>query len=138
MLVIGVAEPENPYSSQEIESQRRHLTYEEDMAYGIAEAAKYFFAAFKSFGVSGLRQRILVCHPFSCQSRLSTDLARFTSGFHTFRSGAFTNKLERTFRSPETSLLVRRPCASATASDGGLCLSCCLPQATAWCAIDCA
>lgn len=60
MLVIGVAEPENPYSGPEAESQRRHDAREESIGLRLASSAKRCVEAVGIFGVNGLRQRILV------------------------------------------------------------------------------
>lgn len=61
MLVIGVAEPENPYSGPEAESQRRHDAYEESIGLKLATPARRCVESVGIFGVHGLRQRILVC-----------------------------------------------------------------------------
>lgn len=60
MLVIGVAEPENPFSGPEAESQRRHQAYEQSIGLGLASSAKLCVESVGIFGVHGLRQRILV------------------------------------------------------------------------------
>ncbi|KAG8407268.1 hypothetical protein J3458_020758 [Metarhizium acridum] len=65
MLVIGVAEPENPYSGSEVESQRRHEAYEESMGLQLAIPARACIESMGVFGVHGLRQRILIYKRYS-------------------------------------------------------------------------
>ncbi|KYK61546.1 hypothetical protein DCS_02688 [Drechmeria coniospora] len=59
MLVIGVAEAENPLSTLEVESKRRHEDYEEEIGLGLLSSAQHCVEAVGVFGVNGLRQRIL-------------------------------------------------------------------------------
>lgn len=61
MLVIGVAEPENPYSGPEADSQRRHEAYEESVGLQLATPARRCVESVGILGLHGLRQRILVC-----------------------------------------------------------------------------
>jgi len=61
MQVIGVAEPENPFSAPEAESQRRHGDYEEDVGLALVRPAIRCVESSGVFGLDGLRQRILVC-----------------------------------------------------------------------------
>lgn len=60
MLVIGVAEAENPALSAEAESHRRHEAYEESVGLVLASPAKRCVEAVGIFGINGLRHRILV------------------------------------------------------------------------------
>lgn len=60
MLVIGVAEPENPNAGPEAESERRHEAHEEVIGLRLAAAAKRCIETAGVFGIHGLRQRILV------------------------------------------------------------------------------
>lgn len=61
MLVIGVAEQENPTSNPEAESERRHAMYEYDVGMNLTFSAMRCVDAAGAFGLDGLRQRILVC-----------------------------------------------------------------------------
>jgi hypothetical protein len=63
MLVIGVAEPENPNSGPEAESQRQHDAYEESIGRRLDSHAKRCIEMVGLFGIHGLRQRILVSNP---------------------------------------------------------------------------
>ena len=63
MLVIGVAETENSFSTTEGESQRRYGEYEEDVGHALIEPALQCVESSGVFGLDGLRQRILVCAP---------------------------------------------------------------------------
>ncbi|KJZ75017.1 hypothetical protein HIM_05503 [Hirsutella minnesotensis 3608] len=65
MLVIGVAEAENPSSSSEAESQRRHEAHEEAIGLSLASPAKRFVEAVGIFGINGMRQRILIYKRYS-------------------------------------------------------------------------
>ncbi|KAL3957550.1 hypothetical protein ACCO45_008128 [Purpureocillium lilacinum] len=60
MQVIGVAEPENPFSAPEAESQRRHGDYEEDVGLALVRPAIRCVESSGVFGLDGLRQRILI------------------------------------------------------------------------------
>lgn len=60
MLVIGVAEQENPTSNPEAESERRHSLYEYDVGMNLTFSAMRCVDAAGAFGLDGLRQRILV------------------------------------------------------------------------------
>lgn len=60
MLVIGVAEQENPTSSPEAESDKRHVMYEDDVGRNLAVSALRCVDAAGAFGLDGFRQRILV------------------------------------------------------------------------------
>jgi hypothetical protein len=62
MLVIGVAEQENPTTSPEAESDKRHALYEDDVGTNLAVSALRCVDAAGAFGLDGFRQRILVCH----------------------------------------------------------------------------
>lgn len=62
MLVIGVAEQENPTSSPEAESDKRHALYEDDVGRNLAFSAFRCVDAAGAFGLDGFRQRILVCY----------------------------------------------------------------------------
>lgn len=63
MLVIGVAEPENPNKSPEAESQRRHDAHEEEIGRQLDSHARRAMEMVGLFGIHGLRQRILVKLP---------------------------------------------------------------------------
>ncbi|KAF4465548.1 hypothetical protein FALBO_7599 [Fusarium albosuccineum] len=65
MLVIGVAEQENPNSNPEAESNRRHAMYEEDVGFNLAVSALRCVEAVGAFGLDGLRQRILIYKRYS-------------------------------------------------------------------------
>jgi hypothetical protein len=65
MLVVGVAEPENPGSGPEAESRQRHSDYENTIGLRLIWVAKRCVEAVGVFGVTGLRQRILVSLPSS-------------------------------------------------------------------------
>ncbi|ODA79805.1 hypothetical protein RJ55_05401 [Drechmeria coniospora] len=65
MLVIGVAEAENPLSTLEVESKRRHEDYEEEIGLGLLSSAQHCVEAVGVFGVNGLRQRILIYKRYS-------------------------------------------------------------------------
>lgn len=60
MLVVGVAEPENPHSATELESKRQHDAYETTLGFRLIWATKRCVEMVGVFGVNGLRQRILV------------------------------------------------------------------------------
>lgn len=60
MLVIGVAEQENPTSNPEAESERRHALYEYDVGMNLTFSAMRCVDAAGAFGLDGFRQRILV------------------------------------------------------------------------------
>ena len=60
MLVIGVAEQEQPNAGPELESQAQHDAYEENIGVMIAGIAGRCVETIGVFGVHGLRQRILV------------------------------------------------------------------------------
>ncbi|RBR18299.1 uncharacterized protein FIESC28_06072 [Fusarium coffeatum] len=61
MLVIGVAEQENPTTSPEAESDKRHAVYEDDVGTNLAVSALRCVDAAGAFGLDGFRQRILLC-----------------------------------------------------------------------------
>ncbi|PNY26915.1 Uncharacterized protein TCAP_03159 [Tolypocladium capitatum] len=65
MLVIGVAEPENPFAGPEAESQRRHEAYEKSIGLRLASSARRCIESVGLFGVHGLRQRILIYKRYS-------------------------------------------------------------------------
>jgi hypothetical protein len=60
MLVVGVAEPENPHSAPEYESRRQHDAYETGLGVRLIWATKRCVEMVGVFGVNGLRQRVLV------------------------------------------------------------------------------
>lgn len=60
MVVIGVAEPDLPKAEPNIDSQRRHDAYEERMGRRIDSIARHCVELVGIFGITGLRQRILV------------------------------------------------------------------------------
>lgn len=60
MLVVGVAEPENPHTASDYESKRQHDAYEEGLGVRLVWATKRCVEMVGVFGVNGLRQRILV------------------------------------------------------------------------------
>ncbi|KAF7554224.1 hypothetical protein G7Z17_g3081 [Cylindrodendrum hubeiense] len=60
MLVIGVAEQENPNIGPEAASQRRHEFHEDAIGIKIASSAHRCIEAVGIFGLHGARQRILV------------------------------------------------------------------------------
>lgn len=61
MLVVGVAEPENPQPGpDEQASKGRHFTYEEAIGTRLVWATKRCVEAVGVFGLTGTRQRILV------------------------------------------------------------------------------
>lgn len=72
MLVIGVAEPENPNIGQEVDSQRRHEAHEESIGLKLACSAKFCVEAVGIFGVNGLRERILVRNEAKLQNAITT------------------------------------------------------------------
>ncbi|KAF4331862.1 hypothetical protein FBEOM_14361 [Fusarium beomiforme] len=65
MLVIGVAEQENPTSNPEAESQKRHETYEDDVGINLAFSALRCVDAAGAFGLDGFRQRVLIYKRYS-------------------------------------------------------------------------
>ncbi|KAJ2974987.1 hypothetical protein NQ176_g5768 [Zarea fungicola] len=65
MLVIGVAEPENPNKSPEAESQRRHDAHEEEIGRRLDSHAKRCIEIVGLFGIHGMRQRILIYRDYS-------------------------------------------------------------------------
>ncbi|KAH7165996.1 hypothetical protein EDB81DRAFT_269387 [Dactylonectria macrodidyma] len=65
MLVIGVAEQENPNLGPEAESQRRHEAYEDSIGIKIASSAHRCIEAVGIFGLHGARQRILIYKRYS-------------------------------------------------------------------------
>ncbi|KAF5027859.1 hypothetical protein F66182_47 [Fusarium sp. NRRL 66182] len=65
MLVIGVAEQEDPTSNPEAESERRHTMYEDDMGVTLAFSALRCVDTPGAFGLDGLRQRILIYKRYS-------------------------------------------------------------------------
>ncbi|KAM5342466.1 hypothetical protein ACJ41O_013432 [Fusarium nematophilum] len=65
MLVIGVAEQENPTTSPEAEAEKRHMAYEEDLGLSLAFPALRCVEAVGAFGLDGLRQRILIYRRYS-------------------------------------------------------------------------
>ncbi|KAG6321128.1 hypothetical protein E4U22_002411 [Claviceps purpurea] len=65
MLVIGVAEPDNPHVLSESESQRRHEAHEESIGLRLGFSAKTCVEAVGIFGINGLRQRILIYKRYS-------------------------------------------------------------------------
>lgn len=60
MLVVGVAEPENPQTDPEAQSKRNHISCEEGIGSQIVWATKRCIEAVGVFGVTGFRQRVLV------------------------------------------------------------------------------
>jgi hypothetical protein len=61
MLVVGVAEPENPSAAPgEAESKRRHSEYEESTGSRLAWTAKALIHGIGLFGLTGARERVLV------------------------------------------------------------------------------
>ncbi|KAF9763643.1 hypothetical protein IL306_003047 [Fusarium sp. DS 682] len=68
MLVIGVAEQENPTSNPEAESDKRHATYEDDVGISLAFSALRCVDAAGAFGLDGFRQRVLLTGPAIDQS----------------------------------------------------------------------
>ncbi|KAF5663895.1 hypothetical protein FHETE_7303 [Fusarium heterosporum] len=84
MLVIGVAEQENPTSNPEAESDKRHATYEDDVGVNLALSALRCVDAVGAFGLHGFRQRILIYKRYShvpfwdlyAQSRNNFSIAR--------------------------------------------------------------
>ncbi|CAH0059109.1 unnamed protein product [Clonostachys solani] len=66
MLVVGVAEPENPSTAPgEVESKRQHSEYEETTGSRLSWAAKKCFNSIGLFGLTGARQRVLVYKRYS-------------------------------------------------------------------------
>ncbi|KAJ4268325.1 hypothetical protein NW762_002388 [Fusarium torreyae] len=65
MLVIGVAEQENPTTNPEAESDRRHAMYEDDIGINFAFSALRCVDAAGAFGLDGFRQRILIYKRYS-------------------------------------------------------------------------
>ncbi|KAF4980964.1 hypothetical protein FZEAL_3139 [Fusarium zealandicum] len=65
MLVIGVAEQENPSTNPEVDAERRHTTHEDNLGVTTAFAALRCVDAIGAFGVDGLRQRILIYKRYS-------------------------------------------------------------------------
>ncbi|KAH7172161.1 hypothetical protein DER46DRAFT_178663 [Fusarium sp. MPI-SDFR-AT-0072] len=60
MLVIGVAEQENPTTNPEAESDKRHAMSEDDVGINLAFSALRCVDAAGAFGLDGFRQRVLV------------------------------------------------------------------------------
>lgn len=60
MLVIGVAEPENPNAGPDAERAIRHYLHEEAIATRLGNIAQYCVQAVGVFGITGARDRILV------------------------------------------------------------------------------
>ncbi|VUC24649.1 unnamed protein product [Clonostachys rosea] len=66
MLVVGVAEPENPPTAPgEAELKRQHSEYEETTGSRLAWAAKRFIHGIGLFGLTGARERVLVYKRYS-------------------------------------------------------------------------
>ncbi|CAG9949419.1 unnamed protein product [Clonostachys rosea f. rosea IK726] len=65
MLVVGVAEPENPSAPGEAESKRRHSEYEESTGSRLAWTAKALIHGIGLFGLTGARERVLVFKRYS-------------------------------------------------------------------------
>ncbi|PQK15016.1 hypothetical protein BB8028_0005g05330 [Beauveria bassiana] len=65
MLVIGVAEPENPNKSPEVESQRRHDAHEEAIGRQLNSHARRAMEMVGLFGTHGLRQRVMIYRKYS-------------------------------------------------------------------------
>ncbi|KAM0221864.1 hypothetical protein ACHAPQ_004742 [Fusarium lateritium] len=65
MLVIGVAEQENPTSNPEAESDKRHAMYEDNVGVNLAFSALRCVDAAGAFGLDGFRQRILIYRRYS-------------------------------------------------------------------------
>lgn len=65
MLVVGVAEPENPQPEPEAETKRLHNVYEEGIGSRLIWTTKRCIEAVGIFGVTGFRQRVLVYRRFS-------------------------------------------------------------------------
>lgn len=86
MLVIGVAEPENPNKSPEAESQRKHDAYEEEIGRQLDSHAKRCIEMVGLFGIHGLRQRILV-RTVLPSILAATDSCRFIANIHKSRTG---------------------------------------------------
>lgn len=60
MLVVGVAEPENPQVPPEAEANKAHHDYEESIGARLVWGTKRCLEAVGVFGVTGARERILV------------------------------------------------------------------------------
>ncbi|KAI6783021.1 uncharacterized protein J7T54_002183 [Emericellopsis cladophorae] len=60
MLVVGVAEPDNPHTASELEEKRQHYAYESHLGQRMIWATNRCFEMVGVFGVAGLRQRLLV------------------------------------------------------------------------------
>ncbi|KAK0383819.1 hypothetical protein NLU13_9730 [Sarocladium strictum] len=65
MLVIGVAEPENPNAGPEAERAIRHYVYEDAVGARLGNVAQQCVQAVGVFGIAGARQRILVYREYS-------------------------------------------------------------------------
>ncbi|KAK2131546.1 hypothetical protein NOF04DRAFT_1343427 [Fusarium oxysporum II5] len=65
MLVIGVAEQENPTTNPEAESDKRHAMYEDDVGINLAFSALRCVDAAGAFGLDGFRQRVLIYKRYS-------------------------------------------------------------------------
>ena len=78
MVVIGVAEPDVPKSEPNGESARRHDAYEERMGRRIDSIARHCVELVGIFGITGLRQRILVRIPYLWTTPLYLLLTCFT------------------------------------------------------------
>lgn len=96
MLVIGVAEPENPFSGPEAESQRRHEAHEDEIGLRLGSLARNCIEAVGIFGIHGLRQRILVSSHGRNQpeppASLTNSPARFTRDTLTSPFGTCSSK----------------------------------------------
>jgi hypothetical protein len=103
MLVIGVAEQENPTSNPEAESDKRHAMYEDDVGVNLAFSALRCVDAAGAFGLDGFRQRILVSSQTRILPVLNTYRDRFTGDIPISRSGTSMRNHETRFPSPEIS-----------------------------------
>ncbi|KAG9255424.1 uncharacterized protein F5Z01DRAFT_653073 [Emericellopsis atlantica] len=107
MLVVGVAEPDNPHAASELEEKRQHYAYESHLGQRMIWATNRCFEMVGVFGVAGLRQRLLVYSKFSqipCyelwQSRW--DLSPVRDMFPGVPSSLLAHYIERRFLPPWT------------------------------------
>lgn len=93
MLVIGVAEPENPAPAPEAQSEMRRDQYEDNIGLTLASLASRCIENAGVFGVNGLRERILVrpAHHFCTFVHLHNHY-RSTNGIRISAFGSCTRR----------------------------------------------
>lgn len=102
MLVIGVAEPENPAPAPEAESEMRHDEYEDNVGLAIAGVASRCVENVAVFGLNGLRERVLVS-PLVCTVNVTVLMpsSRYTSATPISLFGTCISRQNGTFLSRE-------------------------------------